>query len=116
MLQQTKLQNTTIQTYDFLKGMYQDAYYPNNLVDACKAVLLELCQQIETTDPANLAELYILSHAATNEINLLEDAFYKQDSEIETIARECLAEDFYAVAQAYGFDADMEELIATREW
>lgn len=38
-------------------------------------------------------------------------------SEIETVAREAIAEDFWRVASAYGFaDADAEELIATRDW
>lgn len=33
------------------------------------------------------------------------------------MAREEIAEDFAYVARAYGFaDADVEELIATREW
>ncbi|MPN01681.1 hypothetical protein SDC9_148892 [bioreactor metagenome] len=36
---------------------------------------------------------------------------------METAARECIAADFEAIAKAYGFeDADVEELIALREW
>jgi hypothetical protein len=57
-----------------------------------------------------------LTHAATDEFNTLAEAFYEHDSEIETVARECIAGDFAFVASAYGFDADIEELIATRDW
>jgi hypothetical protein len=47
----------------------------------------------------------------------LQEEFYENDSEIETNARECIGADFDFVAKSYGFeDADMEELIATRDW
>ena len=47
---------------------------------------------------------------------MYEDEFFAQESEIETAAAECLAMDFLAIATAYGFEADVEMLIATREW
>jgi hypothetical protein len=61
-------------------------------------------------------ELYPLTHAATNAINDLENEFFDNNSEIETAARECLAVNFEYIATAYGFEADIEELIATRNW
>ena len=48
--------------------------------------------------------------------NTLGEAFYEHDSEIETVARECIAADFAFIASTYGFDADTEEMIATRDW
>jgi len=49
--------------------------------------------------------------------NELGEELYEANSEIETIAAECIAEDFAFIAEAYGFaDADLEELIATRDW
>lgn len=43
--------------------------------------------------------------------------FLHADSELETAAREILGEEFAFIASAYGFDeADVEELIATRDW
>lgn len=54
---------------------------------------------------------------ATEEFNALEAEFDAAGSEIETVAREEIAEGFGFVADAYGFgDADVEELIAAREW
>ena len=57
-----------------------------------------------------------LSHLVTDNINDLQNEFYNNNSEIETGARECFAENFEFVANTYGFEADLEELIATREW
>ena len=62
------------------------------------------------------AALYVLSDAATEEFNQLAEEFGENDSEIETAAREAIAEDFGVIAKAYGFDADVEELIAPRDW
>lgn len=116
MIEQTELTNPKIKGYSFLDCMYQDSYFPTFLVDKCKNILLALCHKIETNDPATLHHLYVLTHAATEEINELEDEFFNYDSEIETVARECLAKNFEFIANAYGFKADIEELIAPRYW
>tara|TARA_R110001592_G_scaffold363155_2_gene680826 strand:- start:14191 stop:14541 length:351 start_codon:yes stop_codon:yes gene_type:complete len=116
MIEQKDLTNAQVKDYQFLDCMYQDSYFPKFLVDKCKFILLNLCQQIENQKPSHLKDLYQLSHVATNSINHLEDEFFENDSEIETAARECLAMDFEFIAKAYGFEADVEELIATREW
>ena len=116
MIEQSALTNTKIKDHAFLDCMYQDTYFPKFLVDKCKNILLEVCQKIETNKPGNLEELYKLTHEATDQLNELQDEFLENDSEMETGARECLAMEFGFVAQAYDFEADVEELIATREW
>ncbi|MDK0524735.1 DUF5713 family protein [Streptomyces sp. ML-6] len=105
-------------TEDFLlHQMYTDEYFPDHIVDKGKAILLRLCERIEAEQPADLPALYVLTQAATEEFNLLESEFEAAGSEIETVAREDIAESFWFVATAYGFtDADVEELIATRDW
>ncbi|MCX5054224.1 MULTISPECIES: DUF5713 family protein [unclassified Streptomyces] len=109
--------NQQVLTHPFLKALYRDGYYPDHLVDRGRAVLLALCERIEAEGPADLEALYVLTQAATEEFNTLQDAFWEADSDIETVAREEIAEDFWFVAQAYGFEgADVEELIATRDW
>lgn len=101
----------------FLQPLYADAYFPDHVVDKGRAILLRLCERIETEQPSDLAALYVLTQAATEEFNLLEADFEAAGSEIETVAREEIAEDFWFVAKAYGFaDADVEELIAARDW
>ncbi|MER5638011.1 DUF5713 family protein [Kitasatospora sp. NPDC002227] len=109
--------NQQIAEHPFLQGMYRDSYYPDHVVDQGRAVLLRLCERIEAEQPADLSALYTLTHAATEEFNLLEAEFDAAGSEIETVAREYIAEEFWFLATAYGFkDADIEELIATRDW
>lgn len=97
--------------------MYDDDYFPNFLVDKCKAIFLNVCERIEQEHPENLGKLYVITHEATEQINELQDEFDDNGSEIETVARDCLGETMMFVAQAYGFeDADIEELIAPRDW
>ncbi|GHB32339.1 hypothetical protein GCM10010377_23320 [Streptomyces viridiviolaceus] len=109
--------NQQAAAHPFLRGMYEDGYYPDHVVDRGKDILLRLCERIEADRPADVTALYALTHAATEEFNALEDEFDAAGSEIETVAREVIGEDFWFVARTYGFpDADPEELIATRDW
>ncbi|WP_214321863.1 DUF5713 family protein [Nonomuraea sediminis] len=111
------LTNPQAAGHPFLKGMYDDGYFPDHLVDKGRAILLRLCERIEAAPPADLPALYALTHAATEEFNDLEAEFDEAGSEIETVAREVIGDDFWFVASTYGFaDADAEELIAPREW
>ncbi|EST58408.1 hypothetical protein I5E97_10180 [Proteus hauseri] len=111
------IKNKVLAAHYFLKDMDNDNYYPSHLVKKGQDLLKALCIKIEATSPKNLAELYILTQETTDQFNELAEAFYEEDSEIETVARECIAEDFGVIADEYGFeDADIEELIATRDW
>ncbi|CAL9639143.1 MULTISPECIES: DUF5713 family protein [Streptomyces] len=111
------LRNHEVATHPFLKALYTDDYYPDHVLDRGREILLRLCARIEAEQPADTAALYPLTHAATEAFNDLQTAFEEAGSEIETVAREELAEAFWFVARAYGFaDADVEELIAPRDW
>jgi hypothetical protein len=115
-MEQDQLKNDSVRNHSFFSGMYSDPYFPDFLVDKLKATLIGVCADIENKRPANIDELYTFTHAATEKINALQVEFEQNDSEIETAAREEIAEEFAFVAEAYGFDADIEELIAPREW
>jgi hypothetical protein len=111
------INNNGMASYSFLKEMYRDPYFPDELVKKGESILVSLCIEIERTSPSNLSELYALTHAATDRFNDLQEEFYSHDSEIETAAREAISEDFVNIAKSYGFpDADREELVATRDW
>ncbi len=110
------IENLDIKSHAFLAEMYADSYFPDALVEKGKSILLRLCESIEAEKPSSVEALYALTHAATEEFNALAEEFYEHESEIETAARECIASDFAFIAKAYGFDADIEELIATRDW
>tara|TARA_R110000744_G_C19055020_1_gene528300 strand:- start:156 stop:587 length:432 start_codon:yes stop_codon:yes gene_type:complete len=116
MIEQTELTNVKLKDYGFLDCMYRDSYFPKFLVDKCKNILVNMCGTIETETPENLEELYKITQSATDKLNDLEDEFFENNSEIETGARECLGANFAYISEAYGFDADVEELIATRNW
>ncbi|GAA2488549.1 DUF5713 family protein [Streptomyces longisporus] len=112
-----RITNQQVIEHAFLEVLYEDDYFPDQVLDRGKAILLGLCERIEAERPADLASLYALTQAATEEFNVLEAAFDEAGSEIETVAREEIGGDFWFIAQAYGFeDADPEKLIATREW
>ena len=105
--------NQQVATHPFLKALYRDGFYPDHAVDRGKEILLRLCERIEADRPADLTALYVLTQAATEEFNDLQD----DDFDIETVAREEIAEEFWFIARTYGFeDADVEELIGTRDW
>jgi hypothetical protein len=111
------ISNAQVTEYRFLRAMYASAYYPDAVVDRGRDILLRLCERIEAEQPSDLDALYALTAVATEEFNALQEAFEEADSEIETVAREVIAEDFAFIADAYGFqDADVEELIAERDW
>jgi hypothetical protein len=112
-----KITNQKINNYQFLTGMYEDDYFPNFLVEKIKNILLDLCASIEEEKPQSDEELFRLTHASTERINELEDEFEENDSELETGAREVMAENFEFIVHSYGFDdVDIEDVIATREW
>ncbi|MBA9049532.1 MULTISPECIES: DUF5713 family protein [Streptomyces] len=103
--------------HTFLAAQYGDAYYPDHALDKARAILLALCARIEAERPADLPAPYRLTHAASEEFNALEAQFEAAGSEIETVARDEVGGEFRYIARAYGFgEADVEELIAPREW
>ena len=105
-----------INQLNLLEEMYRDGYFPNELVDRIRQILVDVCRSIERTAPQSEAELYTITHAATERINDLQDDFEEAESEIETVARDSIAVSFGKVATVYGFEADLEELVATRDW
>jgi hypothetical protein len=100
-----------------LPGMYRDGYFPNQLVDKLRDIILGACSKIEKESPQDLEELYSITCEATELINDLQEEFEENDSEIETVARDEIALAFELVAKTYGYEnADLEELVATRDW
>lgn len=108
--------NPQLQHYQFLEAMARDPYFPAHLVEAGRQIFIALCETIEAQRPAKDAEIYALTHAATEEFNILNEAFLAAGSEIETVARDAIAADFEHIVKAYGFDLDIEEVIEPRDW
>ena len=110
------IENKEILAHAFLRDMKDDDYFPAAQVEKGQQILLNLCEAIEVQKPASLDSLYVLTHAATEEFNRLGEELEEHGSELETAARENIGADFEFIAKAYGFEADVEELIAIRDW
>ncbi|WP_330174662.1 DUF5713 family protein [Streptomyces sp. NBC_01498] len=109
--------NQQVTGHAFLRGLYPDTYFPDPLLDKGREILLRLCARVEAARPQDLTALYVLTNAATEEFNRLQEEFWAAGSEIETMARDEIAGDFHFIATAYGFpDADLEEALAERDW
>ena len=104
-----------VPSYSLLEEMYQDDYYPNFLVDQVKAEIQKVIDLLESgeTDTEiiqeNLDEM-------TLAINDLQDAFDENDSEIETVARDCIGITVEYVLNWFGIPINMEEAIRERDW
>ncbi|WP_019012032.1 DUF5713 family protein [Deinococcus aquatilis] len=110
------LKNDQTSKYPFLRDMENDPYYPPQFVSKGQAILHDLCLQIEAGRPQTSEQLTALTHAATAQFNQLGREFEEQGSGLETAARENIAQDVAFIAQAYGFQEDVEMLIENREW
>ncbi|MEU5771500.1 DUF5713 family protein [Streptomyces asoensis] len=109
--------NQQVAGHSFLRPMYDDPYFPDQVIDRGKTILLRLCERIEAGQPLDLETLYELTQAATEEFNLLDREFVAAGSGIETVAREWICDEFCFVASAYGFtEADAEVLTSGRDW
>ena len=92
--------------YKLLDEMYQDNYYPAFLVDKVKDELQKVIDLLvqETLDEAVCG------------INDLQEEFDEHDSEIETVARECIAATVAYILEWFGIPIDTEEAIRERDW
>ena len=101
--------------YKLLDEMYQDDYYPAFLVDKVKDELRKVIDLLESgkTDIDVVQET--LDKAVCG-INDLQEEFDENDSEIETVARECIAENVAYILEWFGIYIDTEEAIRERDW
>ena len=100
--------------YKLLDEMYQDEYYPDFLVDKIKDELQKVIDLLESgeTDTEAIQETL---DGAVRGINDLQDEFYENDSEIETVARDCIGVTVAYILEWFGIPIDMEEAIRERD-
>ena len=101
--------------YKLLDEMYQDDYYPTFLVDKVKDELQKVIDLLEggETDTEVIQETL---DEAVGGINDLQEEFDEHDSEIETVARECIAADVAYILEWFHIPIDTEEAIRERDW
>ena len=73
--------------YKLLDEMYQDEYYPDFLVDKIKDELQKVIDLLESGETDTEVIQETLDEAVCG-INDLQDEFYENDSEIETVQRD----------------------------
>ena len=101
--------------YQLLDEMYEDEYFPDFLVDKVKNELqkvIDLLENGETDTEAVQGKLDEVICA----INDLQDEFDENDSEIETVARDCIGETVAYILERFGIPIDIEEAIRERDW
>ena len=101
--------------YKLLDEMYQDEYFPDFLVDKVKAEVLKAISLLESgeTDTEVIQEKLDEVVCAIND---LQEEFDENDSEIETVARDCIGKTVGYILEWFGIPIDTEEAIRERDW
>ena len=101
--------------YKLLDEMYQDDYYPAFLVNKVKDELQKVIDLLESGETDTDAVQETLDEAVCG-INELQEEFDENDSESETVARECIAATVAYILECFGIPIDTEEAIRERDW
>ena len=101
--------------YKLLDEMYQDEYYPDFLVDKVKAELQKVIDLLERGEIDTEVIQEKLDEAVCA-VNDLQDEFDENDSEIETVARDCIGTTVGYILEWFGIPIDVEEAIRERDW
>lgn len=101
--------------YKLLDEMYQDDYYPAFLVDKIKDELQKVIDLLESGETDTEVVQEKLDEAVLA-INDLQEEFDENESEIETVARDCIAVTIDYILKWFDIPIDMEEAIRERDW
>ena len=101
--------------YNLLDEMYQDEYFPNFLVDKVKAELQKVIDLLESGETDTKIIQKKLDEVVCA-INDLQEEFEENDSEIETVARDCIGESVGCILEWFGIPINIEEAIRERDW
>jgi hypothetical protein len=101
--------------FEFLPEMYADSYFPDSEVDKVKVAIQKVVTFLEK-GPASTKKIQKKLDDMTLTINELQNDFADHDSEIETGARESIAETVGRVITHFNVDIDIEEALGERDW
>lgn len=102
--------------YVLLQNMYEDTYYPQFLVDKIKWQFIHLIEYLEGADLKDTSLIQDKLDEFTMCINSLQQEFWDQDSEIETVASESIAAALEYILQWFEIDIPIEDALREREW
>lgn len=101
--------------YKLLDEMYQDDYYATFLVDKVKDELQKVIDLLESGETDIEVVQGKLDEAVCG-INDLQEEFDQNDSEIETVARDCIGVTVAYILEWFAIPIDIEEAIRERDW
>lgn len=101
--------------YKLLDDMYRDGYFPDFLVDKVKELVENIIEFLETGE-RNLEKIQSKFDEMTLAINDLQEEFEENESELETAARESIAETVAYILEWFNIDIDVEDAIGERDW
>jgi predicted ATP-binding protein involved in virulence len=101
--------------FQYVKDMYDDDYFPNELVDKIKLAIENVVKFIAEDQHSN-AEIQGALDKMTTAINDLQDDFENSGSELETNARESIGDTVAEILRHFKIDIDIEEAIRERDW
>ena len=101
--------------YKLLDEMYQDDYYPAFLVDKVKDEIQKVIDLLESGETDTEVVQEKLDEAVLA-INDLQEEFDENESEIETVARDCIGVKIDYILKWFDIPIDMEEAIRERDW
>lgn len=98
-----------------LADMRSDAYYPPFLVNEIAALLQNFMLYLQS-GPHTYGEIQEQLDLLVEQINNMQQAFYDNGSDIETIARESIADTIYNILQKAQIQIEIEQAIRMRDW
>ena len=101
--------------YKLLDEMYQDEYYPDFLVDKVKDEIKKVISLLENGEQ-NIEVIQEKLDEVVCAINDLQEEFDENDSEIETVARDCIGVTVEYILEWFNIPIDIEEAIRERDW
>lgn len=101
--------------FKYLVDMYEDPFFPTFLVDKLKSHIVTVVHFIEE-NAHTIDEIQEKLDEMTIAINELQNEFYQNDGEIETVARDSIGVTIEEILQYFELDIDTEEAIREREW
>ncbi|KQO00747.1 hypothetical protein ASF12_17065 [Paenibacillus sp. Leaf72] len=110
-----RVQDKSSASIEYLKDMYIDAYFPDFLVDKVKAELVKVVEFLEQGNQ-DIEEIQAKLDFAIQAINVIAEEFDENDSEIETVARESIAQTVEDILAFFSIEIDTEVAIQERDW
>ena len=102
--------------YVLLQNMFEDTYYPQFLVEKIKWQFIHLIEFLEGTDVKEISLIQDKLDEFTIFINNLQQEFWDQDSEIETVASESITNTLEYILNWFKVDVGIEDALREREW